>query len=75
MLFFIIMLMLYVVTLWAECTKKHLSRSPQVLLTNDSARVHREVQRSLPTLRRLARAKLNDQQVALMSEVLDELCE
>ncbi|XP_076449737.1 inositol 1,4,5-trisphosphate-gated calcium channel ITPR1-like isoform X2 [Babylonia areolata] len=52
-----------------------LANKAQVLLTNDSARVHREVQRSLPTLRRLARAKLNDQQVALMSEVLDELCE
>ncbi|PVD21456.1 hypothetical protein C0Q70_19629 [Pomacea canaliculata] len=52
-----------------------LANNAQVLLTHDSARVHREVQRSLPTLRRLARAKLNDQQVALMSEVLDELCE
>ncbi|RUS68559.1 hypothetical protein EGW08_023679, partial [Elysia chlorotica] len=47
----------------------------QVLLTNDSARVHREVQRALPTLRRLARSKLNDQQVALITDVLDELCE
>ncbi|GFS12809.1 inositol 1,4,5-trisphosphate receptor type 1, partial [Elysia marginata] len=47
----------------------------QVLLTHDSARVHREVQRSLPTLRRLARSKLNDQQVALITDVLDELCE
>ncbi|GFO23772.1 inositol 1,4,5-trisphosphate receptor type 3-like isoform x9 [Plakobranchus ocellatus] len=52
-----------------------LATQAQVLLTNDSARVHREVQRSLPTLRRLARSKLNDQQVALITDVLDELCE
>ncbi|XP_059139568.1 inositol 1,4,5-trisphosphate receptor type 1-like isoform X3 [Physella acuta] len=52
-----------------------LARRAQILLTHDSARVHREVQRSLPTLRRLARSKLNDQQVALICEVLDELCE
>ncbi|XP_035825085.1 inositol 1,4,5-trisphosphate receptor type 3 isoform X3 [Aplysia californica] len=52
-----------------------LAKKAQVLMTHDSARVHREVQRSLPTLRRLARSKLNDQQVALMTEVLDELCE
>ena len=48
---------------------------PQILLTHDSARVHREVQRSLPVLRRLAKQKLNDQQVQLMSEILDELAE
>nr|XP_022341730.1 inositol 1,4,5-trisphosphate receptor type 2-like isoform X3 [Crassostrea virginica] len=47
----------------------------QILLTHDSARVHREVQRSLPVLRRLAKQKLNDQQVQLMSEILDELAE
>ncbi|XP_046366515.2 inositol 1,4,5-trisphosphate receptor type 3-like isoform X5 [Haliotis rufescens] len=52
-----------------------LAQRAQVLLTHDSARVHREVQRSLPTLRRLSRAKLNDQQVKLMSDVLDELAE
>ncbi|KAH3769464.1 hypothetical protein DPMN_170733 [Dreissena polymorpha] len=47
----------------------------QILLSQDSARVHREVQRSLPVLRRLAKQKLNDQQVLLMSEILDELAE
>ncbi|KAK3085572.1 hypothetical protein FSP39_005468 [Pinctada imbricata] len=47
----------------------------QILLSHDSARVHREVQRSLPVLRRLAKQKLNDQQVQLMSEILDELAE
>lgn len=47
----------------------------QILLTHDSARVHREVQRSLPVLRRLARQKLNEQQVELMTEILDELAE
>ncbi|XP_050396213.1 inositol 1,4,5-trisphosphate receptor type 1 [Patella vulgata] len=52
-----------------------LAQQALVLQTHDSARVHREVQRSLPTLRRLARQKLNDQQVQLMSEVLDELAE
>ncbi|KAK0061845.1 inositol 1 4 5-trisphosphate receptor type 2, partial [Biomphalaria pfeifferi] len=52
-----------------------LAKRAQILYTRDSARVHREVQRSLPTLRRLARSKLNDQQVSLINEVLDELCE
>ncbi|CAL1526674.1 unnamed protein product [Lymnaea stagnalis] len=52
-----------------------LAKRAQVLLTHDSSRVHREVQRSLPTLRRLARSKLNDSQVTLICEVLDELCE
>lgn len=33
------------------------------------------MQRSLPVLRRLAKQKLNDQQVLLMSEILDELAE
>jgi len=47
--------------------------SLQILLTQDSARVHREVQRSLPVLRRLAKQKLNDQQVQLTGEILDEL--
>ncbi|WAR13612.1 ITPR1-like protein [Mya arenaria] len=47
----------------------------QILLSQDSARVHREVQRSLPVLRRLSKQKLNDQQVLLMSEILDELAE
>ncbi|XP_041375271.1 inositol 1,4,5-trisphosphate receptor type 1-like [Gigantopelta aegis] len=52
-----------------------LANEAQVLLSHDSARVHREVQRSLPTLRRLAHAKLNEQQVQLMCDVLDELAE
>jgi hypothetical protein len=45
----------------------------QILLTQDSARVHRELQRSLPVLRRLARQKLNDHQILLMGEILDAL--
>ncbi|XP_053402419.1 inositol 1,4,5-trisphosphate receptor type 1-like isoform X7 [Mercenaria mercenaria] len=52
-----------------------LALEAQILLSQDSARVHREVQRSLPVLRRLAKQKLNDQQVLLMSEILDELAE
>ena len=60
------------------CWLKKALRIPipfQILLSQDSARVHREVQRSLPVLRRLAKQKLNDQQVLLMSEILDELAE
>lgn len=51
------------------------SLKTQVLLTNDSARVHREVQRSLPTLRRMSKAKLSEQQVEIMCQILDELAE
>ncbi|XP_076470932.1 inositol 1,4,5-trisphosphate-gated calcium channel ITPR2-like isoform X2 [Babylonia areolata] len=52
-----------------------LSAKAQVLLTQDSARVHREVLKNMPLLRRLARAKLDDQQVKLMSDILDDLAE
>lgn len=47
----------------------------QVLLTQDSSRVHREVLKNMPLLRRLARAKLDAQQVKLMSDILDDLAE
>lgn len=47
----------------------------QILLTQDSARVHREVLKNMPILRRLARAKLDDQQVKLMGNILDDLAE
>ncbi|XP_060075349.1 inositol 1,4,5-trisphosphate receptor type 1-like [Ylistrum balloti] len=50
-----------------------LASKAQILLTHDSAKVHREVQRSLPVLRRLAKQKLNDEQVTLTGEILDEL--
>lgn len=50
-----------------------LASKAQILLTQDSAKVHREVQRSLPVLRRLAKQKLSDQQVTLTGEILDEL--
>ncbi|XP_071092410.1 inositol 1,4,5-trisphosphate-gated calcium channel ITPR3-like isoform X4 [Haliotis cracherodii] len=52
-----------------------LSSKAQVLLTQDSARVHREVLKNMPILRRLARAKLDAQQVKLMSDILDDLAE
>ncbi|KAL5022859.1 hypothetical protein ScPMuIL_002014, partial [Solemya velum] len=52
-----------------------LSSKAQILLTQDSARVHREVLKSMPILRRLARAKLDDQQVKLMGDILDDLAE
>ncbi|XP_071176008.1 inositol 1,4,5-trisphosphate-gated calcium channel ITPR2-like isoform X12 [Mytilus edulis] len=52
-----------------------LAAKAQILLTQDSARVHRELQRSLPVLRRLAKQKLNDHQILLMGEILDELAE
>ncbi|KAL3860316.1 hypothetical protein ACJMK2_010455, partial [Sinanodonta woodiana] len=52
-----------------------LALEAQVLVTHDSARVHREVQRSLPVLRRLSKQKLNEQQVLLMNEILNELAE
>ena len=47
----------------------------QILLTQDSARVHREVLKNMPILRRLSRAKLDDQQVKLMGNILDDLAE
>ncbi|XP_064599288.1 inositol 1,4,5-trisphosphate receptor type 1-like [Liolophura sinensis] len=47
----------------------------QVLMTHDSARVHREVQRTLPVLRRLARSKMSDAQEVLMCDMLTELAE
>lgn len=52
-----------------------LSLKVQVLLTQDSARVHREVLKNMPILRRLARAKLDAQQVKLMGSILDDLAE
>ncbi|ESO91009.1 hypothetical protein LOTGIDRAFT_163525 [Lottia gigantea] len=52
-----------------------LSTKAVVLLTQDSARVHREVLKNLPLLRRLARAKLDDQQVKLMCSILDDMAE
>ncbi|XP_036355381.1 inositol 1,4,5-trisphosphate receptor type 3-like [Octopus sinensis] len=52
-----------------------LSMKVQVLLTQDSARVHREVLKNMPILRRLARAKLDGQQVKLMGSILDDLAE
>ncbi|KAK7504550.1 hypothetical protein BaRGS_00004036, partial [Batillaria attramentaria] len=52
-----------------------LSEKAQVLLTQDSSRVHREVLKNMPLLRRLARAKLDAQQVKLMSDILDDLAE
>ncbi|XP_041375499.1 inositol 1,4,5-trisphosphate receptor type 3-like [Gigantopelta aegis] len=52
-----------------------LSSKAQVLLTQDSSRVHREVLKNMPILRRLARAKLDDQQVKLMGSILDDLAE
>ncbi|XP_055955374.1 inositol 1,4,5-trisphosphate receptor type 1 [Patella vulgata] len=52
-----------------------LSTKAVVLLTQDSARVHREVLKNMPLLRRLARAKLDDQQVKLMGGILDDLAE
>ncbi len=45
----------------------------QVLITPDSVRVHREVLKFMPVLRRLSRAKLNDDQVKTVSDVIDEL--
>ncbi|KAK3086885.1 hypothetical protein FSP39_024881 [Pinctada imbricata] len=53
----------------------NLSSKAQILLTQDSARVHREVLKSMPILRRLARAKLDDQQVKVMADILDDLGE
>ncbi|KAK3610322.1 hypothetical protein CHS0354_029791 [Potamilus streckersoni] len=52
-----------------------LASKAQILLTQDSARVHREVLKNMPILRRLARAKLDDQQVKLMGNILDDLAE
>ncbi|GFN95264.1 inositol 1,4,5-trisphosphate receptor type 1 [Plakobranchus ocellatus] len=53
----------------------NLSMKAQVLLTQDSARVHREVLKNMPMLRRLARAKLDKEQVKLMGSILDDLAE
>ncbi|XP_021341779.1 inositol 1,4,5-trisphosphate receptor type 2-like [Mizuhopecten yessoensis] len=52
-----------------------LSKKAQILLTQDSARVHREVLKSMPILRRLAKAKLDEQQKKLMETILDDLGE
>ncbi len=50
------------------------SRLPlQVLITSDSCRVHREVLKFMPILRRLTKAKLNDDQVRTVSDVLEAL--
>ncbi|BFZ19741.1 hypothetical protein BsWGS_22780 [Bradybaena similaris] len=53
----------------------NLSSKAQVLLTQDSARVHREVLKNMPVLRRLARAKLDAEQVKVMGSILDDLAE
>ncbi|XP_055891550.1 inositol 1,4,5-trisphosphate receptor type 1-like isoform X4 [Biomphalaria glabrata] len=53
----------------------NLSFKAQILLTQDSARVHREVLKNMPVLRRLARAKLDNEQVKLMGSILDDLAE
>ncbi|KAL4233980.1 hypothetical protein ACF0H5_005635 [Mactra antiquata] len=52
-----------------------LTKVLMILLTQDSARVHREVLKNMPILRRLSRAKLDDQQVKLMGNILDDLAE
>ncbi|KAH9498183.1 hypothetical protein Btru_007903 [Bulinus truncatus] len=53
----------------------NLSFKAQILLTQDSARVHREVLKNMPVLRRLARAKLDNEQVKLMGSILDDLAD
>ncbi|WAR13356.1 ITPR1-like protein, partial [Mya arenaria] len=53
----------------------NISSKAQILLTQDSARVHREVLKNMPILRRLSKAKLDDQQVKLMGNILDDLAE
>ena len=45
----------------------------KVLITQDSCRVHREVLKFMPILRRLTKAKLNDDQVRTVSDVLEAL--
>ena len=50
---------------------KRLSITLQVLITSDSVRVHREVLKCIPVLRRLTKSKLNDEQVRKMSEILE----
>ncbi|XP_060552412.1 inositol 1,4,5-trisphosphate receptor type 2-like [Ruditapes philippinarum] len=47
----------------------------QILLTQDSARVHREVLKNMPVLRRLSNAKLDDLQIKMMGSILDDLAE
>lgn len=49
----------------------HIQLWLQVLITPDSVRVHREVLKCIPVLRRLTNAKLNSEQVKTMSEILD----
>lgn len=74
-LFTVLVITMDIFILWHHTKLSMVLYNLQILLTHDSARVHREVQRSLPVLRRLAKQKLNDQQVQLMSEILDELAE
>ena len=45
----------------------------QVLITPDSVRVHREVLKHMPVLRRLTKSKLNEEQARTMSDILDSL--
>jgi hypothetical protein len=49
--------------------------SQQVLITNDSCHVHREIARTMPILRRFSRAKLNNDQVKSIGAVLDRYTE
>ncbi|KAL4233979.1 hypothetical protein ACF0H5_005634 [Mactra antiquata] len=58
-----------------KCNMFNLAIKAQILLTQDSARVHREVLKNMPVLRRLSRAKLDDQQVKMMGNILDDLAE
>ena len=43
----------------------------QVLITTDSCQCHREIARTMPILRRYAKAKLTDDQVKTMGAVID----
>ncbi|CAH1798712.1 unnamed protein product [Owenia fusiformis] len=59
-------------------SKMHLfevASTAQVLNTPDSCNVHREAQKSLPTLRRMTKSKLTVEQVRIVGEILDRLIE
>ena len=42
-----------------------------MLITTDSCQCHREIARTMPILRRYAKAKLTDDQVKTMGAVID----
>jgi hypothetical protein len=46
-----------------------------VLITEESKAVYKEAQKNIPVLRRLTKARLNDEQAQQMGDIFDMLAE